>query len=80
MMLGEIRHYLKKRDVATLSDVATRFDVSPEAAQLAVEYWMKQGKVKAVSAACGSSCGGCGSANESYQWVDKMTPVTWYKS
>jgi len=78
MILGEIRDYLKRRSIASLNDVATHFDVSNESAKLAIEYWIKKGKARAVSAACGSSCGGCGSATEQYQWIEQI-PVRWYR-
>jgi len=63
MKLGEIRNYIKKRGTSSLIDVATHFDISQEAAKLAV--------------ACGSSCGGCGSASENYQWVNEEHPIHW---
>ncbi len=77
MKLGEIRDYIKQRGDSTLSDVATHFDISPEAARFALDYWVKKGKVKAQAASCGSSCEGCGVSDESYLWVNKETPVHW---
>ena len=75
MKLGEIRNYVKQRGGSSLTDVATHFDISEEAAKLAVEYWIKKGKIRAQGAACGSNCGGCGSASESYQWVNSKSPI-----
>ena len=77
MKLGEIRNYIKKRGTSSLADVATHFDISQEAAKLAIEYWIKKGKVNAQGAVCGSSCGGCGSAGENYQWVNDEHPIHW---
>ena len=78
MILGEIRDYLKKRSMATLTDVSTHFDVSDESASLAIDFWVKKGKVRAVQAACGSSCGSsCGSGSKQYQWIEEI-PVRWY--
>lgn len=77
MKLGEIRNYIKKRGTSSLADVATHFDISKEAAKLAVEYWIKKGKISEQGAACGSSCGGCGSASKSYQWVNEYQPIHW---
>lgn len=77
MKLGEIRNYIKRRGDSSLDDVATHFDISNEAAKLAVEYWIKKGKVQKQSAACGSSCGGCGSSSETYQWVKTESPISW---
>lgn len=78
MKLGEIRNYIKQRGDSSLTDVATHFDISQEAAKFAIEYWIKKGKVKAQGAACGSSCGGCGSSGESYQWVKNESPILWH--
>jgi len=78
MILGEIRDYLKKRNIVTLTDVVNHFDVSDESARLAIDYWINKGKAREVAAACGSSCGGCGSATEQFQWIEQM-PVRWYK-
>lgn len=77
MKLGEIRNYIKRRGDSSLADVATHFDISNEAAKLAIEYWIKKGKVEERGAACGSSCGGCGSTSESYQWVNDGHAIRW---
>ena len=77
MKLGEIRNYIKRQGSSSLVDVATHFDISHEAAKLAIEYWIKKGKVEERGAACGSSCGGCGSASESYQWVNDEHTIRW---
>ena len=77
MKLGEIRNYIKQRGDSSLDDVAIHFDISKEAAKLAVEYWIKKGKVQERGAVCGSSCGGCGSASESYQWVNEEKLIRW---
>lgn len=81
MKLGEIRNYIKKRGDAPLSDVAIHFDISKEAASLALDYWVKKGKVRVQGAACGSSCGGsCGSGNadKSYLWVSHNNKIHWH--
>ena len=77
MKLGEIRNYIKSRGDSSLSDVATHFDISSEAAKFAIEYWMKKGKIQIQGAGCGSSCGGCGSSSETYQWVKNESPINW---
>ncbi len=78
MKLGEIRNYIKDRGDSSLEDVATHFDISKEAAKLAIDYWIKKGKVNVKGAACGSNCGGCGSASESYQWVKNEQTIQWF--
>jgi predicted ArsR family transcriptional regulator len=77
MKLGEIRNYIKQRGESSLTDVATRFDISKEAAKLAIEYWVKKGKIEKQGAACGSSCNGCGDADENYQWVKTEKVIRW---
>ena len=75
MKLGEIRNYVKQRGDSSLVDIANHFDISQEAAKLAVDYWIKKGKIKIQGAVCGSSCGGCGSASNNYQWVHDKQPI-----
>ena len=80
MKLGQIRDYIKKRGESSLADVATHFDISKEAAKLALQFWVNKGKIKTQGATCGSSCGGCGSADDSYQWVNHEIKINWVKS
>jgi len=77
MKLGEIRDYIKHRGDSSLEDIAIHFDISKEAAKLAIDYWVKKGKVRAKGSACGSSCGGCSSSSESYQWVKNEQTIQW---
>ncbi len=79
MMLGEIRDYLRQRETISLSDITNRFDISAEAAKLALEYWVDKGKVSKIGAACGSSCGGCGSAEDNYQWLDREQVIKLFR-
>jgi len=79
MILGEIRNYLQQREIVGLGEIVNRFDISPEAAKFALEYWINKGKVNTVGAACGSSCGGCGSAEDNYQWLDRGQTVQLYR-
>ncbi len=74
MLLADIRHYLKERGAVLLDDVAIHFDITADAAQFALEYWVKKGKVYQQGVSCGSSCSGCGSG-DSYQWRDDATAV-----
>ncbi len=78
MKLGEIREYMKAREQSTLSDVATHFDISKEAAGFALDYWVKKGKIQAQRISCGTGgCNGCGVADESYQWVVNEKVIHW---
>ncbi len=82
MLLADIRQYLKERKTASLDEVAIHFDIAADAAKFALNYWVKKGKVNVRGAACGSSCGGCGSAGDHYQWKTAVleAPVTWLKN
>lgn len=83
MLLGDIRHYLKQRGSASLDDIALHFDLSHDAAQFAMAYWQRRGKVSEISqgTACGSSgCDGCGSHSNAqvlYGWVTRDIPLQW---
>jgi len=46
MLLGDIRNYLKQRGEATLQDVAIHFDITPDSARFALDYWQGKGKVR----------------------------------
>lgn len=79
MLLAQIRSYLQQRGQASLQDVAIHFDISPEAASLALHYWQKQGKLRQLGSSCNSSCGSC-SDNEDmviYSWSDSVMPIRW---
>ncbi|MEB4592232.1 FeoC-like transcriptional regulator [Candidatus Thiothrix sp. Deng01] len=85
MLLGEIRAYLQKYGVASLQDVATHFDITPEAAQFALDYWRRKGKVREQTAVC--STGGCGGKNcgdpkaaTTYEWTKRDIPLRWFPS
>ncbi len=85
MKLGEIRNYVKQHGNSSLFDVATHFDISTEAAKLALEYWIKKGKIKPAGISCqtacksacssgGNSCG-TGQSSENYQWVSDTQEI-----
>lgn len=78
MLLADIRQYLKKRGTASLDEVAIHFDIATDAAKFALDYWVKKNKVSVMGASCGSSCGGCGSGGDSYQWKQIVaSPIKW---
>lgn len=83
MMLGEIRDYLQQRGSTSLHDVATHFDISPDTARFALNYWQRKGKIREQAVACGS--GGCGGKNcggtqaaTTYEWVKRDIPLRWF--
>ncbi|HPY41254.1 MAG TPA: FeoC-like transcriptional regulator [Thiolinea sp.] len=81
MLLSDIRSYLQQRGTASLKDVAVHFDIAPDTAQFALNYWQNKGKIREQAASCGSgSCGGCSSNSSSaaiYTWVKKEVPIRW---
>lgn len=77
MKLGEIRRYIKQRGKTKPTEVATHFDISKEAAIFALDFWVKKGKIIIKGASCGSSCNGCGTSDETYQWVKKEQRIHW---
>ncbi|OQX06689.1 MAG: hypothetical protein BWK73_30310 [Thiothrix lacustris] len=83
MMLGEIRDYLQQRGSASLTDVATHFDITVDTARFALNYWLRKGKVREQAASCGASgCGGnsCGGTKTAthYAWVKRDVPLHWF--
>lgn len=80
MLLKDIRGYLEQRGTASLHDVAVHFDIAPDTAQFALNYWQQKGKIREQNAHCGSgACGGC-SQNDSalYTWVKRDIPIQWF--
>lgn len=83
MLLGEIRNYLQQRGTASLSDVAAHFDIAPDTASFALNYWQQRGKVREMSTACNSGgCGGkaCnnGGTGTVYEWVKRDIPLKFF--
>jgi DeoR/GlpR family transcriptional regulator of sugar metabolism len=82
MSLVAIREYLKQRGQLSVQEVAIHFDITPEAAQLGLEYWAKKGKAR-VANGCGSECCSCGSdavAKTIYTWVERAIPLKFYRN
>lgn len=76
MSLVAIREYLKQRGQVSVQEVAIHFDITPEAAQLGLEYWLKRGKARQVGG-CSSTCSGCnsGTSNSTYAWAEQAIPL-----
>ncbi|MEZ5479056.1 MAG: FeoC-like transcriptional regulator [Thiolinea sp.] len=80
MMLGDIRDYLRQRGQVTVQDVALHFDIAPDTARFALNYWQQRGRASTQSAACGN--GGCSSGQCSaggsallYRWQPAEIPL-----
>lgn len=73
MILSDLRCYLKDNRRVPLSDLATRFEMEPDAVRGMLGKWIAKGKVRklAVDSACGSGCCKCDPvATELYEWVE----------
>jgi hypothetical protein len=62
---SHVKHYLKQRGMAPLSDLINRFDAPTDAVVAILEFWQQRGMVRKISAQPAASCstGGCGSAS-----------------
>lgn len=73
MTPSEIKRYLVERRIAPLSDIATHFDMAPDAVRGMLGHWVRKGRVRLhqdTGCASGSCCGGCGDlAGEIYEWL-----------
>lgn len=75
-----VKRYLQSRGMAPLSDLANRFGCDAEAMRGVLDFWMRKGRVQALTTqrGCASGCGGCSGAScpapESsavYVWLDE---------
>lgn len=80
MLLKDIRTYLQQRGTASVEDVAIHFDIAPDTAEFALNYWQNQGKIRTQTASCGAgACGGCSSKGSAvYTWVKKEATLQWF--
>jgi predicted transcriptional regulator of viral defense system len=86
MILSDLTGYLTQRRRAPLTDLATRFEVDPEALRGMLTTLERKGRVRRIAngAACSSGCGKCDQAAvETYEWVgaapqpvNRCTPTT----
>ena len=86
MILSDLTGYLTERRRAPLIDLATRFEVEPDALRGMLTTLERKGRVRRIAngAACSGGCGKCDQATvETYEWVgsaahpaDLCTPTT----
>jgi putative ferrous iron transport protein C len=72
MILSDLTGYLTERRRAPLTDLATRFEVEPDALRGMLSTLERKGRVRRIAngAACSSGCGKCDQATvETYEWV-----------
>ncbi len=70
-MLSNLKHYLSKRPMASLSDIALNLNVEPDVARAMLQRWIAKGRVERLDGADG--CSGCdlcqAGVRELYRWV-----------
>jgi hypothetical protein len=77
MLLGDVRDYVMQRDSVTLHDVMAHFDITNDTARFALDYWINKNQISQSTETCASSCGGCSSGADTYQWVKTEFPLKW---
>ncbi len=73
MVLSEIKVYLRKNRRVMLADIATHFDLEPDALRGMLQKWVSKGKVRKLAAdtGCSTGCCKCDPATlEFYEWID----------
>ena len=71
MILADIKAYLMQHQQASLLDIATHFQSSPDAVRGMLEIWIRKGRVIRYqpSSACNSGCNKCNQhQTELYVW------------
>lgn len=82
MSLIALKTRLQQRRQATLSELALHVGSSTDAVRDALQIWVGKGRVRrigggsdAAGKACGSGgCKGCHGPEETYEWVDPVSP------
>lgn len=61
MSLLELKEYLQKRDIVTMSDLSIHFRASPETLEPMLKHWIRKGKLSKEGAGdpCGKKHGTC---------------------
>ncbi len=72
MNLMELKQYLIKVKITSLSSLVVCFNADPDVLREMLKLWMRKGCVRQClkTPACGTSCGKCSSmTTEIYEWV-----------
>ena len=82
MLLGQIRDYVKAREVVSLQDVMLHFDIAADTAEFALNYWLRKGKIQLQTTSCntgGCSSGSCNSNKSAqYSWAQRAIPLRFH--
>ena len=75
MILKDVKDYVESRHQVSLGEIATHFDVEPEAVKGMLEFWVKKGRITHHSSAqvCGGGCS-CSQKDISdiYEWNQQL--------
>ena len=77
MILTKITNYLRLNRRAALRDMATAFEVSPQALRAMLDRLEAKGSVRKLASgtACSGSCSKCKPDDiELYEWCNRTTP------
>ncbi|MBB4199321.1 hypothetical protein CCR94_21425 [Rhodoblastus sphagnicola] len=70
MTLTDAKAYLMDKRRATLCDIATHFDSSPDAARHVMQHWVAKGRAKLLRGApCKAGCACASRPDDVYEWV-----------
>lgn len=70
MTLTEAKAYLMDRRRASLCDIATHFNSSPDAARQVMQHWVAKGRVKLLQGEpCKAGCACAKRPDDVYEWV-----------
>lgn len=72
MSLIELKQYLMKVRMATLTNLCAMFKTDPENIRCLLQHWIRKGKVRQClkKPACGTQCFQCpANSTEMYEWV-----------
>lgn len=69
-MLTDLKSFLADRHAASLSEMARRFSMEPDALRPMLDHWIRKGKVRRSGGSRCQGCIGCAAADvEIYEWV-----------
>ncbi|WP_294536868.1 FeoC-like transcriptional regulator [uncultured Rhodoblastus sp.] len=70
MTLIDAKAYLIDRRRATLCDIATHFESTPDAARQVLQHWVAKGRVNLLQGLpCKTGCSCSARPDEVYEWV-----------
>ena len=69
-MLTDLKSFLADRHAASLTEMAHRFAMEPDALRPMLDHWIRKGRVRRSGGSRCQGCVGCAAADvEIYEWV-----------